>query len=61
MALKRIPSAVVNKVSPADNQIQIADMLAPQADLVVSVSADAAKVHPGDKNRYTVLTANRGF
>lgn len=56
-----IPSAVVNEVSPADNQIQIADMLAPQADLVVSVSADAAKVHPGDKNRYTVLTANRGF
>lgn len=55
------PSAVVNELTPSDNKLLVDDMLAPQADLVMNLSADAAKVHPGDKNRYTMLVANRGF
>ncbi len=60
-AMEGLPSVIVNEATPSDNRIQIDDMLAPQADLMVNVSADAAKVHPGDKNRYTMVVANRGF
>lgn len=55
------PSSVVNEINPSDNQLLIADMLAPQSDLVVNVSAEAATVHEGDTNRYTMLVANRGY
>jgi hypothetical protein len=56
-----IPSSVVTEQSAGDNRIEISDVLTPQADLVATVSAESSKLHVGDKNRYTLQVANRGF